>query len=237
METTMTPSIASDTLDPLQQRWAAQDRKLDQALKLNRQLLGALERNEVRGAVGRLFLPVGWDIAMDALLVLMFGLFIGNRLEQWQAELRFLVPAALLFALSVAALASSIRQMVRLQSIDPARPVSEAQRAIEWLRLHRIFVTKAVFLLAPVLWIPLLIVGLRALGGDLYAHMSTPFLVANIVVGVLFVPAVLLIARLFGERVLKYRWVRALHDELGGARVAEAHGRLAEIAAFEREGA
>lgn len=229
-----TPELPLD-LDAMQQRWQAQDARLDQALRVNQRLLGALEHQEVRGAVGRLWLPVGWDAAMDGLLVFWFGLFIGNRLEQWDAELKFLVPAALLFVLAIAAFASSVRQLIVLRSIDPARPVSEAQGAIEWLRLHRILVTKAVFLLAPVMWIPLLIVGVRALGGDLYQHISVEFLVANLVLCGAFVPAVLLAAKLFGERVMRHGWVRHLHDALAGERVNETRDRLAEIADFQRE--
>ncbi len=221
-------------IDTLQQRWQAQDAKLDQALTLNRQLLGRLDRTEVESAVSKLFLPVWWDVAMDALLVLMFGLFIGNRLEAWDAELRFLLPAAALFALSIAAFASSVRQLIALHAIDATLPVIGALAAVEKLRLHRIVVTKAVFLLAPVLWIPLVIVAVRALGGDLYNHMSTSFIVANIVICGAFVPVVLLAAKLFGERVLKYRWVRELHDELGGSRFVVARDRLAEIEAFRR---
>lgn len=214
-------------LEQLQQRWQAQDAKLDR-------LAIRLDRDTVASTVSGLFLPVWWDIAMDALLVLMFGLFIGNRLEVWDAELRFLVPAALLFALSIAAFASSVRQLITLHAIAPTHPVSEAQQAVESLRAHRILVTKAVFLLAPVVWIPLLIVAVRALGGDLYAYMSAGFLIANAVLCALFIPAVLLAAHVYGERVLKYRWIRELHDELGGSRFVEARDRLAEMEAFRR---
>lgn len=100
--------------------------------------------------------------------------------------------------------------------------------------LHRILVTKTVFLLAPVMWIPLVIVGVRALGGDLFQVVSTEYLVANVVLCGAFVPAVWLAARLFGERVLKYGWVRRLHDDLGGSRFTEARERLAEMKAFQR---
>lgn len=211
-------------LDTFQQRWQSQDAKLDQALALNTRVLAKLERTEVRGAVGRLFLPVRWDLAMDALLVLMFGLFIGNRVAVWDAELRFLIPAVVLFGLSVLAFASSLRQLT----------VTESLEAVEWLRRHRIVVTKCVFLLAPVLWIPLVIVAVRALGGDLYAYMSAGFIVVNIAICGAIIPLALLAARVFGERALHYRWVRELHDALGGSRFVEARDRLAELKAFQR---
>ena len=42
-------------MDQMQQRWQAQDAKLDQVLSLNQRMLGAMERDKTRSALDGVF--------------------------------------------------------------------------------------------------------------------------------------------------------------------------------------
>lgn len=57
------------------------------------------------------------------------------------------------------------------------------------------------FLLSPLLWTPLFIVALEGLFGvDAYAAIGVPYIVANVVVGLLVIAGGLLVSRLFADR-------------------------------------
>ena len=222
--------------DALQQRWQAQDARLDAMLELNQRMLQTLQRDQARGVLGRVFLMLWVQFAVDFLAVLLLGSFLGNRLGTWQSELRFVIPGAVLFVGAVAVFATVIRQLVMLYAIDASGPVSEVQRRLDTLHALRLQVARAIILIAPALWIPIFIVGLRALFDfDTYAWFPMSFLVINIVAGALFIPVVYGLSRRYGQRLLRYPWIARLHEDLAGRSLAEARARLAELATFQRE--
>ena len=222
--------------DALQQRWQAQDARLDAMLELNQRMLQTLQRDQARGALGGVFLMLWVQFAVDFLAVLLLGSFLGNRLGTWQSELRFVIPGAVLFVGAVVVFATVIRQLVMLYAIDASGPVSEVQRRLDTLHALRLQVARAIILIAPALWIPIFIVGLRALFDfDTYAWFPMSFLVINIVAGALFIPVVYGLSRRYGQRLLRYPWIARLHEDLAGRSLAEARARLAELATFQRE--
>jgi hypothetical protein len=223
-------------LDALQKRWQAQDARLDAMLELNQRMLQTLQRGQARGALGGVFLMLWVQFAVDFLAVFLLGSFLGNRLGAWQSELRFLIPGAVLFVGAVAVFATVIRQLVLLYAIDASGPVSEVQRQLDTLHALRLQVARAIILIAPAMWVPIFIVGLRALFDfDTYAWFPMYFLAINIVAGALFIPVVYGLSRRYGQRLLRYPWISRLHEDLAGRSLAEARVRLAELATFQQE--
>jgi hypothetical protein len=220
------PMTTTD-FDALQKRWQAQDARLDTMLELNRHMLHTLQRDQTRGALGSVFVLLWVQFAMDLLAVFLLGSFLGNRLGAWQSELRFMIPALVLFVCAIALFASVIRQLAMLYAIDASGPVSEVQRILDTLHAHRLIVTRAIILIAPMLWIPIAIVGLRAL---------FDFLVINLIAGALFIPVVYWLSRRYGQRLLRYAWIARINEDLAGRSLSEARARLKEIATFQREG-
>jgi hypothetical protein len=228
--------MTTTDLDALQQRWLAQDHRLDEMLELNRRMLRRLESDQKRGALSGVFALLWFQFGVDLLALLLLGSFLGDRIPTWQSELRFMIPAAVLFAGALAVFGSVIRQLVMLYSIDVSAPVSEVQRQVGTLHAYRLVVTRAVILIAPTLWVPIAIVGLRAwFGFDTYAWVPTYFLVINLVVGALFIPVVYWLSLRYGQRLLRYPWIARLNDDLAGRGLSDARARLAELAAFQGE--
>ena len=223
-------------LDTLQQRWQAQDARLDAMLELNQRMLQTLQRDQTRGALGSVF-PLLWvQFGIDLLAVFLLGSFLGNRLGTWESELRFVIPAAALFAGAVAVFATVIRQLVMLYGVDASAPVSEVQRQLDTLHALRLRVARIGILIGPAIWLPLVIVGLRALFDfDTYAWFPMWFLVVNLVFGALFIPVVYWLSKRYGERLLRYPWIARLNEDLAGRSLSEARARLAELATFQRE--
>jgi hypothetical protein len=228
--------MTTTDFDTLQKRWQTQDARLDAMLELNQRMLHTLQRDQTRGALGSVFALLWVQFGIDLVAVFLLGSFLGNRLSAWQSELRFMIPAAVLFAGAVAVFATVIRQLVMLYAVDASGPVSEVQRRLDTLHALRLLVARAVILIAPTLWIPIFIVGLRALFDfDTYAWFPMSFLVVNLVVGALFIPVVYWMSKVYGQRLLRYPWIARLNDDLAGRSLSEARARLAELATFQRE--
>ena len=217
-------------LDEFQRRWAAQDMKLDQLLRLTLREAGL---RQARSALQQFRTGLALEWALNALAVLALGAFIADQL----GALRFVLPALVLDVAAVALVATTARQWFLAGEVNYDGPVTESQRQLERLRLLRIRVTKWVLLLSPLLWTPLLIVGLKVLFGvDAYAVPGVPYLVANLLFGVAFIPLMGWAARRWAPRLERSGWARRWAEALAGTSLSEASGRLASITAFEREG-
>jgi hypothetical protein len=217
-------------LDEFQKRWAAQDRKLDAVFRLT---LQADHLGRARSALQRLRAGLAVELAFNALAVFALGVFIGDHL----AELCFALPAVVLDVAAVAVLASTVRQWFLAGEVDFDSPVTASQRRLEGLRVLRIRVTQWVLLLSPLLWTPLLVAALRALFGvDAYATLGVPYLLANLLFGIAFVPLMGWAARRWANRLERGGWARRWAEALAGTSLTAALAQLASIADFEREG-
>jgi hypothetical protein len=228
--------MTTTDFDTLQKRWQAQDARLDAMLELNQRMLHTLQRDQTRGVLGGVFTLLWVQFGIDLLAVFLLGSFLGNRLGTWESELRFMIPAAALFVGALAVFGTVIRQLVMLYTVNASGPVSEVQRQLDTLHALRLRVARAVILIAPTLWIPIVIVGLRALFDfDTYAWFPMYFLAINLVVGALFIPVVYWLSQRYGQRLLRYPWIARLNEDLAGRSLSEARARLAELATFQRE--
>lgn len=214
-------------LDELKRRWEAQSRKLDEVLKLNRQL----ELGAVRTALQRLRAGLWVELAMDVAALLLLGGSAGALLS----APRFAIPALALFALAVGELSATIRQLARLGAVDYGAPVVEIQRRLEAVGAARIRGTQRILLLSPLIWALLLVVGPRLFGVDAYAALGVPYLLANLALGLALPPVAVVLARRYADRLDRSPFVRRLARDVAGKGLGVARERLARLAAFERE--
>lgn len=219
-------------LDDMQRVWAEQDRRLEQSLRLNRELLRETQLCAARSALGRLSWGLGLEFALDALLVLWLGSRLG---EEWGAA-RFLVPTALCFLAWTVFLALALRQLALNGRIDYGAPIATVQRQVEELRLARLRSTQLRLLLAPLLWAPVLIVVLHAcFGVDAWLEPGPGWLACNAGVGLACVPLLLLLARRLARHPGRHPRLERFLESLSGTCIARAEQRLAALAEFERE--
>ncbi len=217
-------------LDDLRTVWAAQDRRLDEALRLNRRLL-TLELDKARSAMQRLRWMLGIELAVGGVILLALGSFIVAHLS----EPRFSVPALLMHLVVAGVCGSAGWQWVKAGEIHYDAPVAEIQRRLEGLRVVRIRTTQGVLLCGPLLWTLFVIVCLRGLGVDAYELLGMRYLLANLGFGIAFVLAVVWVCRRFADRLERATWVRSLARDVAGRNLTAALDQLARIAAFERE--
>lgn len=98
-------------------------------------------------------------------------------------------------------------------------------RALEWAVLVSVAV-----------WLPAALVLFEALTGiDALARVDLPWLVANLLFGLVALAVGLVLSKKYFERSDLKPWARRLLDALSGRALRSAAGHFAEIATFERE--
>lgn len=216
-------------LDALKAAWREHERKLDASVALNLHVARALELDRTRKAVRRAAALPLFELVCDAILVLLFGSFVGDH---WR-EAAMLAPGLVLFVAAVALVAVGVRQLVLAAGIDYDAPVVAIQRDVERLAALRLAKTRAILLAVPLAWPLLLIVGAKGLVGiDAYAAFGVPFVAAQFAFGVVALVALVAIGRRLESRAF---W-RRLRNDVVGANLAAARARLATIEGFERDG-
>jgi len=220
------------SLDDLKLRWDEMDLRLDRGLRLNARLLRESAIDRARTALKRLSRLLWIDVAVDFLLLLWLGSFMADHLT----EIRFLLPAAMLHLGVILLAGSAIRQLVALAGLDYGAPVLDIQRRLESLRVERLRAVRWTLLAAPLVWLPLFIVGLKGLLGlDLYAMVTREWVVANLLLGAAVIPVAIQVSRRYADRLGRSPLAQRILRDLAGSNLNAAAGFLDSLRTFERE--
>ncbi|HEX8616765.1 MAG TPA: hypothetical protein VF911_04175 [Thermoanaerobaculia bacterium] len=222
------------TFEELQERWKQQDAKLETLVHLTAAQLRTSHLDSMSTALDRVRRTIVTELAINAIALVVIGSFLWSHLR----DPRYLIPAAILHACTIAAFAAGVRQLLAARRADYAMPVIEAQRRVTLLRMSRIRTSKWTLLIAPALWTPLVIVSVKGLLGiDFYAVFDIRWIVANIVWSIAFIPLMLWTARRFGRRFAQSAFVGRLADDLAGRSMNEAAAFARQLVEFERQSA
>jgi hypothetical protein len=219
-------------MDDLRKTWAEYDRKLDTNIRLSRQLLRATKLNRVRSPMRRLAFFLGLESIIQFAVVVALGNFIYEHI----ATMRFALPAAALDVGAMALLSSMIRQLTLVLQIDYDKPIAIIQKQLGDLRVLGIRCIQGIFLVATLAWTPLLILTLKGfLGLDAYRLFGVPYLVANLLVGLAFIPLGIWLSKKFSDRMGRSPFIQRLMKDLAGYNLNAAAGFLASLSEFEDE--
>ena len=217
--------------DQMTATWAAYDRKLDASIRLNRELLRAGKLDRARSALQRLTIGLVLEVILNSAAIAALGMFIADHLT-----LRFVIPAIALDALAVVNNIVLARQIVAATRIDYGQPITAIQRQLEELRVLRIRYLQWVFLIAVLLWTPLLIVGFEWLFGiDAYQAFGGVYIGANLLLGIALIPLGIWLAKSFGPRLRGTAIGRHTMALIAGASLKDAREYLATLSAFESD--
>lgn len=219
-------------LEDLKRTWAEYDRKLDANIRMNARVLQSVVLGKAETSMNRL----SRLLLIELLLSLGAAVLLGTFLSVGDAEARFLIPALMLGLGVVTLLTVCIHQIVAISRIDYGAPIVLIQRRLESLRIERIRTTKWTLLLAPIAWVPLLIVTLRALTGlDVYAAFGAAWIGANVFFGLLVIAVGVWVGRRFGARMERSSVLQRLLRDIAGQNLNDATESLRSISQFERE--
>ncbi len=218
-------------LDQMKQKWAEQDRKLDETLRLNRQLLTALRLNSGRSRMQR----VRAMAILHALAWLGCIVALGDFLYTHAGIAHLAIAAALTDLYAIGMFIAVITQLARIAGIDYQQPVSGIQKQLEAVRILRIRTTQWGVLAGIVIWTPaLMVVAQAAAGLDVYRAFSPAWLAANVVFGLTLIPLSIWTARKFAGRIAGSMFLQRIANDLAGRSLTDAAAFLATIADLEK---
>lgn len=217
-------------LEDLRHAWEAHGKRVDDNSPLNRQVLHSAIISKAEWAMAPLARLLWIDLVINAGAAVWLGSFLADNVT----VARYALPAAALDILVIALLIAGGRQLVAISRVDYGQPVLIIQRRVESLRAERIRATMATLIVAPLAWVPLLIVGLKGLlGMDAYAIFSPAWLTANVVFGLFVVAVAIWASRHYTGRATRPSLVRWLMDNLAGRNLRTASAFLRSLAQFE----
>jgi hypothetical protein len=211
-------------LDELKEKWAEHDRKLDQSLRLNRQLLREMYTRRARFALWRLAAMLAAGSVLTLPVIVGLGRYIA---QNWFVP-RFVLPAAALDLAAIATLAALIAQISLALSIDYNQPVALIQKRLETLRKFRIRYIQAISLDATLAWVLIFIV-LYRLGFD------AAWIVANLAFGFLVLVIGFWLSKRYGKRVSNSAFGQRFLRDLAGYNLNAASGSMDTLAEFEED--
>jgi hypothetical protein len=210
-------------LDELKERWAEHDRKLDESLRLNRQLLRDSYTRRAKFALWRLAAMLAAGSIFMLVVIVSLGRFIA---QNWSMP-RIAGPAIVLDVLAIATLAALNAQIGLALSINYNQPIAVIQKRLETLRKFRIRYIQAIFLLATLTWVPIFIVLTRL--------FDTAWVVANVAFGFLVLAVGFWLSRHYGDRLSNSAFGQRFLRDLAGYNLNAASGFLAKLAEFEKD--
>lgn len=218
-------------LDDLKDVWAAHGAALERSLAINERLIRATLLGKLRSAFFRFQVVRSLEVALGIATIVAAMAVLTNH----YTDPRYLIVAGGVVAVAgyVSVLcAYALRQTAR---IDYAAPVMKLQLTVERIRLAEYRALKWTLLLGIVAWLPIALILFEALTGfDALARVGLPWLVANIVFGLVCLGIGQAISRRYVERTDLNPWARGLVESLSGRAVRSATQQLAELAQFER---
>ena len=227
-----TPERELFDTDALQQQWARFDRKLDVSVSLNRRLLTAIKLDKVRAPLRRLTWLLVVESLIQAAVVVALGSFNFDNIT----TPRFALPGITLEIVAIAFLIALIRQITIIRRIDYLAPTTIIQAQLGALRIWRVRYTQLVFLLAPLVWTPLMIVAFHGFWGlDAYRLFGLPFLWAQLLFGAAVIPLAIWVSKKFSNRMNRSPLIQRLMKDIAGYNLNAATDTLVRLAEFEKE--
>ncbi len=218
-------------LDELKQSWNEHARKLDHILSLNLHGLKTAQVDRTRNALGRFKVFRVRELIAGIILLLLLGSYIADRISVPTLA----IPALVVFASILLPVIGNIRQLILLDRISYADPVTTIQRKLEEIKLHYL----RSFLL-PVLMLPLYMAYVSVtfnlfFGIDIIRYGNRPFLWVNLAVSLLFIIPSVWVLRHLSFKNTDNPIIRAFVHGNGGQEMVAALEFLKTLQEFEEE--
>lgn len=221
-------------LDELKTLWSEYDKKLEQNLQLNMQLLRKMNFDKARFKV-RMF--YAWRI-VQMLITNYAGfyliLFAAKNLDSPQFSIPAIIVAIAVysfFALDLKML--GIIEKLRLKNNNV--PIAPLLKKTEKLKVLTVRYVKYALFAIPLYPIFMLLIGKIFLNVDFSSPHYRLYLIANIIVGLLLLPLIISIFTELSKKEIEKPWVKTLLCGSGFYLANDAETFLNEVAKFEKE--
>jgi hypothetical protein len=218
-------------LDELKQTWSEHARKLDRILSLNLQGIKTAQLDKTRSALGRFKAFRLRETIVGFIFLIGLGSYIADRIS----VPTLLIPGLIVFASVLLPVIGNIRQMILLERISYADPVTTIQRKLEEIKLH--YLRSFTF---PVLMLPLYMAYVAVTFDlvfriDIFADAQRAFLWWNMAVSAIFVVPAVWVLRNLSFKNTNNPVIRAFVYGNGGGQMVTALEFLKTLQEFENE--
>jgi hypothetical protein len=207
-------------LQDLESAWKALDARVAQQDLELAQLRSQTLASRMRGKLARASLGQWAQVAIGVLFAIWGGGYWFDHL----GTPHLVAYGLALHAYGIALLGTGIVLLVRMATIDYALPIAEVQSRLLVLRRDRIRSERVLWLFGAVMWVPIMMIGLRAIGIDAWTG-NPVWVLANLAVGV----AIALVAAWVMHRRAAWFAKRSMDGPL-----ADVERQLADIDALRR---
>ncbi|MFZ6759093.1 hypothetical protein ACO0K9_17940 [Undibacterium sp. Ji50W] len=217
-------------LDLLKTEWQARDQGLEQAVRLNTQMLRLSVLEQHRREISKW----GWADKYEIIAGTPVFIYLIWFLSHYIMDIKFALPALAILAWTIALPLLNHRQRHALQDLDFSQPVTTVQRQLAELKARRLNLFKWAFLLGQIIWfIPFLLVLFKGVFGvDLYQKTQN-FIFPSLMVSVLFIPVAIGISKLLSGRLNRSASFQAMTDSLAGEDYKQTQRFLKKLNQFE----
>lgn len=217
-------------LDLLKAEWDARDQRLEQAVRMNTQMLRLSLLEQHRRDIAKWGWTDKYEIITGIPVVVYLIWFLGKHISEWQ----FALPALALLAWTIPMPILNHRLRHALQDMDFGQPITVVQKRLAEHKARRLNLFKWAFLLGQVVWfIPFIIVLFKGVFGvDLYLKTEN-FILPSLTGGILFIPLAIGVSRLLSGKLTHSARFQAFTDALAGKDIIQSRQFIARIAQFE----
>jgi hypothetical protein len=219
--------MPTTTIEDLKLAWKELSQKLDQQNSLILHQFTESKLAQFRSGLRPLILGQMIQVIIGTVITASSAQFWINHLDTPQ----LLICGVLLQAYGIMFIAFAVRDLILIRRIDYAAPVVVIQRQLAELRSWHLRAAAWYGLTGSVVWLPVMLVMLHLLGGDLWIDEphKAYWLVSSALVCLAVSYSLILLARFPGRCgwALKNSWI--------GRSVNRAQATLKEIEEFERD--
>lgn len=218
-------------LDEMKHAWSEHAVKLDRVLKLNLQALESLQMDKSRSALSRYKAYRVFEMIAGIIFAGLLGVYLVHRLTV--PTLAF--PALILGAFAIAGIAGCVRQLVLLNQISFADPVTSIQAKLETVKLHMLETTRLMILSLPFYFAYITIGFDLLLGTNILVQGERAYIYANVVVSMAFLLPTIWLFRNLNFRNAGNPVIRLFINGAGGKQLLAATDFLNQIEEFKAE--
>lgn len=206
--------------DEFQQLWKSYDEKLQRSLRLNQELLTAVQHRKVR-------VSFGWLIAFKLVAICLgigFNVLLGWLLWHFHSNPVFVVAAVLIIVFTSLSISGYFMQVLLMVNINLSKNILDTQRQLAWLEEIIVMTLRVSFLQAPV-----------------YAFLFVPrvapasFWVVEAVVALALAVAAIWLYRRITLSNVSGGWVKKMVDNEGGKSIARARAFIKEVEEYKKD--
>lgn len=216
--------------DNVLEAWASLEAQLKRTERLNDLIVVESLARKAQTPLRREGFFLWLEIAINALAVVALGSFAADRAGSLAGTC-----AAILGAAALAFNAVLISIAAGIARLDFENPVVALQTELARLKVRRAALVAVTLSVAPLLWAPLIVVLVGAVGVDPVRALGVPFIAANFAFGALVAGGAFIVARVFGDGLRKAPWMSRAVDAFSGGAYREATDYLDTIERYRED--